>query len=172
MIIETDVFGDNRGFFTESYNKKKFHEARITHEFIQDNQSYSAEAGTVRGLHYQLDPMAQTKLVRAVSGAIYDVVVDIRKGSSTYGQWIGVIISESNKRQILVPQGFAHGFCTITPHTQVLYKVDQIYSKEHDRGILWSDPLLGIDWPTTNVILSEKDKIHPCLQDAENIISI
>ncbi|MGM0880086.1 MAG: dTDP-4-dehydrorhamnose 3,5-epimerase [Bacillota bacterium] len=171
LIIETDVFGDNRGFFTESYNKKKFHEAGITHEFIQDNHSYSAEAGTIRGLHYQLDPMAQTKLVRAVSGAIYDVVVDIRKGSSTYGQWVGVIISESNKRQILVPKGFAHGFCTITPHTQVLYKVDQNYSKEHDRGILWSDPLLGIDWPTKNAILSEKDKIHPGLQEADNKIS-
>lgn len=167
LIIETDVFGDHRGFFTESYNRSRFHEAGITHDFIQDNHSYSAEAGTLRGLHYQLSPKAQTKLVRVIVGAIYDVVVDIREGSPTFGEWVGVIISESNKRQILVPKGFAHGFCTITPHTQVLYKVDELYSKEHDRGILWSDPEIGIDWPMSNVILSEKDKVHPTLKNAE-----
>jgi dTDP-4-dehydrorhamnose 3,5-epimerase len=168
LIIETDVFGDNRGFFTESYNKQRFHEAGITHDFIQDNHSYSAEAGTLRALHYQLAPKAQTKLVRVIAGAIYDVAVDIRQGSPTFGEWVGCIISESNKRQLLVPKGFAHGFCTITPHTQVLYKVDCLYSKEHDRGILWSDPELGIDWPMTNVVLSEKDKVHPLLRDADN----
>jgi dTDP-4-dehydrorhamnose 3,5-epimerase len=168
LIIETDVFGDHRGFFTESYNKSRFHEAGITHDFIQDNHSYSAEAGTLRGLHYQLSPKAQTKMVRAIAGAIYDVVVDIRKDSPTFGEWVGVIISESNKRQILVPKGFAHGFCTLVPHTQVLYKVDELYSKDHDRGILWSDPDLAIDWPMANVVLSEKDKVHPLLRDAEN----
>jgi dTDP-4-dehydrorhamnose 3,5-epimerase len=168
LIIETDVFGDNRGFFTESYNKQRFHEAGITHDFIQDNHSYSAEAGTLRALHYQLAPKAQTKLVRVIAGAIYDVAVDIRQGSPTFGEWVGCIISESNKRQLLVPKGFAHGFCTITPHTQVLYKVDCLYSKEHDRGILWSDPELGIDWPMSNVVLSEKDKVHPLLRDADN----
>jgi dTDP-4-dehydrorhamnose 3,5-epimerase len=168
LIIETDVFGDNRGFFTESYNKQRFHEAGITHDFIQDNHSYSAEAGTLRALHYQLAPKAQTKLVRVIAGAIYDVAVDIRQGSPTFGEWVGCIISESNKRQLLVPKGFAHGFCTITPHTQVIYKVDSLYSKEHDRGILWSDPELGIDWPMTNVVLSEKDKVHPLLRDADN----
>jgi dTDP-4-dehydrorhamnose 3,5-epimerase len=168
LIIETDVFGDNRGFFTESYNKQRFHEAGITHDFIQDNHSYSAEAGTLRALHYQLAPKAQTKLVGVIAGAIYDVAVDIRQGSPTFGEWVGCIISESNKRQLLVPKGFAHGFCTITPHTQVLYKVDCLYSKEHDRGILWSDPELGIDWPMTNVVLSEKDKVHPLLRDADN----
>ncbi|MFB9330969.1 dTDP-4-dehydrorhamnose 3,5-epimerase [Paenibacillus aurantiacus] len=167
LVIETAVFGDHRGFFTESYNKKTFHEAGITHDFIQDNHSYSAEAGTLRGLHYQLAPKAQTKLVRVAAGAIYDVVVDIRQGSETFGQWVGVIISESNKRQILVPKGFAHGFCTLTPHTQVMYKVDELYSKEHDRGILWSDPNLGIDWPTSKVVLSGKDTVHPGLKDAE-----
>ncbi|QYR20618.1 dTDP-4-dehydrorhamnose 3,5-epimerase [Paenibacillus sp. sptzw28] len=168
LIIETDVFGDHRGFFTESYNKSRFHEAGITHDFIQDNHSYSAEAGTLRGLHYQLSPKAQTKMVRAIAGAIYDVVVDIRRDSPTFGEWVGVIISESNKRQILVPKGFAHGFCTLVPHTQVLYKVDELYSKDHDRGILWSDPDLAIDWPMGNVVLSEKDKVHPLLRDAEN----
>jgi dTDP-4-dehydrorhamnose 3,5-epimerase len=168
LIIETDVFGDNRGFFTESYNKQRFHEAGITHDFIQDNHSYSAEAGTLRALHYQLAPKAQTKLVGVIAGAIYDVAVDIRQGSPTFGEWVGCIISESNKRQLLVPKGFAHGFCTITPHTQVIYKVDSLYSKEHDRGILWSDPELGIDWPMTNVVLSEKDKVHPLLRDADN----
>jgi dTDP-4-dehydrorhamnose 3,5-epimerase len=172
LVVEADVFGDNRGFFTESYNKQRFHEAGITHDFIQDNHSYSAEAGTLRGLHYQLSPKGQTKLVRAIAGAIYDVVVDIRKDSPTYGQWVGVILSESNKRQILVPKGFAHGFCTLTPHTQVLYKVDEYYSRDHDRGILWSDPDLGIDWPSTNVILSEKDKVHPVLKDADNNFTV
>jgi dTDP-4-dehydrorhamnose 3,5-epimerase len=168
LVIETDVFGDHRGFFTESYNRSRFHEAGITHDFIQDNHSYSAEAGTLRGLHYQLSPKAQTKMVRAIAGAIYDVVVDIRKDSPTFGEWVGVIISESNKRQILVPKGFAHGFCTLVPHTQVLYKVDELYSKDHDRGILWSDPDLAIDWPMANVVLSDKDKVHPQLRDAEN----
>lgn len=168
LIVETDVFGDNRGFFTECYNKPKFAAAGIAYDFVQDNHSYSAEAGTLRGLHYQLAPHAQTKLVRAIAGAIYDVAVDIRRGSPTYGQWVGVILSESNKRQLLVPQGFAHGFCTLTPHTQVMYKVDQTYSREHDRGILWSDSELGIDWPTAQVVLSDKDKVHPRLCEADN----
>ncbi|WP_219835816.1 dTDP-4-dehydrorhamnose 3,5-epimerase [Paenibacillus sp. R14(2021)] len=167
-IVETDVFGDHRGFFTESYNKQKFEEAGIACEFIQDNHSYSAEAGTLRGLHYQLAPYAQTKLIRATAGAIYDVAVDIRQGSPTYGEWVGVVLSESNKRQLLVPKGFAHGFCTLTPHVQVMYKVDQLYSKAHDRGILWSDPDLGIDWPSSQVVLSDKDKVHPPLREADN----
>ncbi len=127
----------------------------------------SVEIGVLRGLHYQLNPKAQTKLVRVVSGAIYDVAVDIRKKSSTFGQWVGVNLSEANKRQLLVPQGFAHGFCTTEPQTQVLYKVDEYYSPLHDRGILWNDPAIGIDWPTANPILSDKDQKHPLLKDAE-----
>lgn len=166
-LIEPDVFGDNRGFFMESYNSSKFTELGVDHLFVQDNHSLSVEAGVLRGLHYQLNPKTQTKLVRVAAGAIYDVVVDIRKNSPTFEQWVGVILSEANKRQLLVPQGFAHGFCTIVPNTQVLYKVDEYYSPEHDRGILWSDPSLGIDWPTSNPILSDKDKKHPLLQDAE-----
>jgi dTDP-4-dehydrorhamnose 3,5-epimerase len=166
-IIEPTVYGDQRGFFMESYNKATFHEAGIAYNFIQDNHSLSVEAGVIRGLHFQLNPQSQAKLVRVVTGAIYDVVVDIRRGSETFGQWIAVTLSESNKRQLLVPQGFAHGFCTIVPDTQVLYKVDHYYSPEHDRGIIWNDPEIGIDWPTDNPILSEKDANHPRLKDAE-----
>ncbi|NOU73883.1 dTDP-4-dehydrorhamnose 3,5-epimerase [Paenibacillus sp. LMG 31458] len=166
-IVEPDVHGDNRGFFMESYSSVKFAELGIDHLFVQDNHSLSVETGVLRGLHYQLNPKAQTKLVRVASGAIYDVAVDIRRNSSTFGQWVGVILSEANKRQLLVPQGFAHGFCTIVPNTQVLYKVDEYYSPEHDRGILWSDPAIGIDWPTSKPILSDKDQKHPLLKDAE-----
>jgi dTDP-4-dehydrorhamnose 3,5-epimerase len=167
MIIEPEVFGDHRGFFMESYNEKKFKQHELNIHFVQDNHSLSAESGTIRGLHYQLQPKAQTKLIRVISGAIYDVVVDIRKDSSTFGQWIGAILSENNKRQLLVPKGFAHGFCTIVPNTEVMYKVDQYYSPEYDRGILWNDPAIGIDWPTSNPVLSEKDKTNPCLKDTE-----
>jgi dTDP-4-dehydrorhamnose 3,5-epimerase len=166
-VIEPKVFQDQRGFFMESYNKETFNKAGISYYFIQDNHSLSAEAGVIRGLHYQLNPKAQTKLVRVVSGAIYDVVVDIRKSSKTFGQWVGFILSESNKRQLIVPRGFAHGFCTLVPNTEVLYKVDELYSPENDRGILWNDPELGIDWPTSNPTLSDKDKVHPLLKDAE-----
>ncbi|CAN7279014.1 dTDP-4-dehydrorhamnose 3,5-epimerase [Paenibacillus sp. LjRoot56] len=166
-IVEPDVHGDNRGFFLESYSSLKFKEIGIDQVFVQDNHSLSAEAGVLRGLHYQLKPKAQTKLVRVASGAIYDVAVDIRTNSATFGQWVGVILSEANKRQLLVPQGFAHGFCTLVANTQVLYKVDEYYSPEHDRGILWSDPALGIDWPTSYPILSDKDQRHPLLKDAE-----
>lgn len=167
LIIEPNVFGDNRGFFMESYNKKHFEEHGLDYKFIQDNHSLSTETGTIRGLHYQLNPKAQTKLVRVLSGAIYDVVVDIRKESPTFGNWQGFILSEDNKRQLLVPKGFAHGFCTLVPNTQVFYKVDEYYSPENDRGILWDDPDIGIDWPTNNPILSDKDTKHPLLKDAE-----
>ncbi|MDT8979770.1 dTDP-4-dehydrorhamnose 3,5-epimerase [Paenibacillus sp. chi10] len=166
-VIEPVIHGDHRGFFMESYNEQKLQEQGISFNFIQDNQSLSAEAGVIRGLHYQLNPKAQTKLVRVISGAIYDVIVDIRKNSPTFGQWVGVILSEHNHRQLLVPKGFAHGFCTLVPNTQVLYKVDECYSPEHDRGILWNDPALGIDWPTSKPILSDKDKLHPTFQEAE-----
>ncbi|WP_339060914.1 dTDP-4-dehydrorhamnose 3,5-epimerase [Tepidibacillus marianensis] len=166
-IIEPTVFDDNRGFFMESYNDRIFKDLGLDFKFIQDNHSLSRETGVIRGLHYQLNSKAQTKLVRVVSGAIYDVVVDIRKNSSTFGQWLGVILSEDNHRQLLVPKGFAHGFCTLVPNTQVQYKVDEYYSKEHDRGILWNDPEIGIDWPITTPILSDKDQNHPLLKDAE-----
>ncbi len=166
-VIEPVIHGDQRGFFMESYNEQKLKEYGITFNFIQDNQSLSAEVGVIRGLHYQLHPKAQTKLVRVISGAIYDVIVDIRRNSLTFGQWVGVILSEHNHRQLLVPKGFAHGFCTLVPNTQVLYKVDEYYAPGYERGVLWNDPALGIDWPTTNPILSDKDKLHPTLKEAE-----
>lgn len=166
-LVEPVVHQDNRGFFMESYNYTQFKGQGIDHTFIQDNHSRSSESGVIRGLHYQLNPKAQTKLIRVLTGAIYDVIVDIRKNSPTFGQWIGVILTEYNKRQLLVPQGFAHGFCTLVPNTEVLYKVDEYYSPEHDRGILWSDPTLGIDWPTSAPILSDKDQRYPLLKDAE-----
>lgn len=166
-LLEPNVFGDARGYFMESYNKKVFAELGLDFDFVQDNQSLSTQVGVIRGLHYQLNPKAQTKLVRVLQGAIYDVVVDIRKSSPAFGKWQGFILSEDNKRQLLVPKGFAHGFCTIVPNTVVAYKVDEYYSPEHDRGILWNDPALGIDWPTSQPILSEKDKCHPVLAEAE-----
>ncbi|WCK54289.1 dTDP-4-dehydrorhamnose 3,5-epimerase [Aneurinibacillus sp. Ricciae_BoGa-3] len=167
ILLEPKIFGDARGYFMESYNKQVFSEIGLDFEFVQDNQSLSAEVGVIRGLHYQLNPKAQTKLVRVLQGAIYDVIVDIRKSSSTFGQWQGFILNEHNKRQLLVPKGFAHGFCTLAPNTVVAYKVDEYYSPENDRGILWNDPTLNIDWPTSNPVLSAKDKIHPLLKDAE-----
>ncbi|MDI4650300.1 dTDP-4-dehydrorhamnose 3,5-epimerase [Cohnella hashimotonis] len=166
-LIDPSVFGDHRGYFMETYNAKVYAEFGIDMVFVQDNHSLSAEAGVLRGLHYQLDPKAQTKLVRVVAGAIYDVVVDLRQESPTFGHWQGFILSADNKRQLLVPKGFAHGFCTIAPHTEVLYKVDELYSPEHDRGIAWNDPALGIDWPALNPILSDKDMKHPSLAHAE-----
>ncbi|KGP77372.1 dTDP-4-dehydrorhamnose 3,5-epimerase [Paenibacillus sp. MAEPY2] len=166
-LIEPIFHGDHRGFFMESYNDQVMKQNGLNYDFIQDNQSLSAQAGVLRGLHYQLNPKAQAKLIRVITGAIYDVIVDIRQDSPTFGQWEGFILSEHNHRQLLVPKGFAHGFCTLVPNTQVLYKVDEYYSPEHDRGILWSDPTLGIDWPTSNPVLSEKDQKHPLLQDAE-----
>lgn len=165
-LIETDVHGDHRGFFTESYTREKFFNAGINNEFIQDNHSLSVEPGVLRGMHYQTNPKAQTKLVRVTSGAIYDVLVDMRKGSPTFGKWEGYILSEFNHRQLLVPKGFAHGFCTITDNVNVQYKVDEVYSPKHDAGIAYDDPDIGIVWPMTNVILSDKDKNHPQLKDA------
>jgi len=168
FLIEPNVFGDHRGFFMESYNEELFRKNNLNHTFIQDNHSLSQPAGTLRGLHYQLNPKAQTKLVRATRGAIYDVIVDIRKNSPTYGVWQGFILTDANKRQLLVPKGFAHGFCTLVENTEVQYKVDEYYSPENDRGILWNDPSLGIDWPVSDPVLSEKDTKHPLLNDAEN----
>lgn len=128
LLIEPVVHGDHRGFFMESYNDNVMKQNGLPYEFIQDNQSLSAQPGVLRGLHFQLNPKAQTKLIRVLSGAIYDVIVDIRKGSPTFGQWQGFILSDHNHRQLLVPKGFAHGFCTLVPDTQVLYKVDEFYS--------------------------------------------
>ncbi|OBZ13448.1 dTDP-4-dehydrorhamnose 3,5-epimerase [Bacillus sp. FJAT-26390] len=167
VLLEPTVYCDNRGFFMESYNEQKASELGISYSFVQDNHSLSVEAGVIRGLHYQLNPEAQTKLIRVTAGVIYDVVVDIRVGSPTFGQWEGFILSSENKRQLLVPQGFAHGFCTVVKNSEVLYKVNAFYSAEHDRGIAWNDPVLAIDWPISNPITSAKDNKHPFLADAD-----
>ena len=164
-IVEPAVFGDHRGFFTESYSKEAFNEVGITFDFVQDNHSLSVEAGVIRGLHFQKGEAAQTKLIRVISGAVLDVIVDIRKGSPTYGKSEGYILSADNQRQLLVPKGFAHGFVTLTPNVNFLYKCDNYYSAEADAGIAFDDPTLGIDWPLdlSKAILSEKDKQHPTL---------
>ncbi|KIL43156.1 dTDP-4-dehydrorhamnose 3,5-epimerase [Jeotgalibacillus campisalis] len=168
-IIEPSVIGDQRGWFMETYSLEKYKKAGIDLYFQQDNQSFSATKGTLRGLHYQLNPKAQTKLVRCTRGSIFDVAVDIRKESPTYGQWYGVELSAENKKQLLVPKGFAHAFMTLTIDTEVQYKVDEIYAPECDRGIAWNDPTISIEWPiNTEPVLSEKDKIAPLLNDAEN----
>lgn len=169
-IIESAVFGDHRGFFTESYTDYKFQEVGIDIDFIQDNHSLSVEPGVLRGLHFQTPEKGQTKLVRATTGVIYDVLVDIRKGSPTYRQWEGYILSEHNHRQLLVPKGFAHGFMTLTSNCNVQYKVDEYYSAEHDGGIAFDDPDIGIVWPMAinNLVLSDKDKIHPTLAEFDN----
>jgi len=166
-LIKPNVIGDHRGFFMESYNELLFAQHGLNFRFIQDNHSLSVDAGVLRGLHFQLEPKSQTKLVRVVAGAIFDVVVDIRRGSPTFGQWEGFELSAENKLQLLVPQGFAHGFCTLSPNTEVLYKVDELYSPENDRGIAWNDPALHIKWPTDHPVLSDKDSKHPFLADAE-----
>lgn len=166
-LLEPIVHEDHRGFFMESYNEHVMKKNGLSIAFIQDNQALSKEAGVLRGLHYQLNPKAQTKLIRVLTGAIYDVIVDIRRSSPTFGQWFGVIISETNKRQLLVPKGFAHGYCTLVPDTQVFYKVDEYYSPEQDRGILWNDPDLNIDWPVSEPLLSVKDEKQPLLAEAE-----
>ncbi|MDP5275507.1 dTDP-4-dehydrorhamnose 3,5-epimerase [Chengkuizengella axinellae] len=171
FIVETPSFEDHRGFFMEVYQKHKFHNAGLSANFIQDNHSFSKDAGVIRGLHYQLNPKAQTKLVRAATGVIIDIAVDIRKGSPTFSKWISVILSEYNKRQLYIPKGFAHGFCTLTTNTNVIYKVDEQYSPELDRGIAWDDPDIGIEWPITHPILSSKDKKHPLLKEVENDFS-
>lgn len=162
-IIRPKKFGDHRGFFSETYTKKTFEAAGLHYDFVQDNHSLSAEIGTVRGLHFQLPPFAQDKLVRVVRGAILDVAVDIRKGSPTFGRHVSAVISAADWNQILVPIGFAHGFCTLEPDTEVIYKVTNYYSAEHDRGLLWNDPELGIDWPVSadKARLSDKDHKHP-----------
>jgi dTDP-4-dehydrorhamnose 3,5-epimerase len=160
LIIMPTVFDDERGYFFEAHNQAKFHENGITYNFIQDNQSFSTK-GVIRGLHLQVNPFAQAKLVRVLQGEILDVAVDLRKNSPTYGQQVSVILSADNKKQMMVPPGFAHGFSVLSETASVLYKVDQVYHKESERGIRFDDASLAIDWqvPTEEVIVSEKDLV-------------
>jgi dTDP-4-dehydrorhamnose 3,5-epimerase len=170
-ILLPNKHGDHRGFFSEVFNTRLLKEAGLSCDFVQDNHSLSAEKGVVRGLHFQLAPMAQDKLVRVVRGGILDVAVDIRKSSPTFGKFITAEITAENWKQILVPVGFAHGFVTLEPNTEVVYKVTNYYSPQHDRGILWNDPDLGIPWgiDESTAVLSGKDKLNPKLADAPEL---
>jgi dTDP-4-dehydrorhamnose 3,5-epimerase len=169
IAIKPSIFEDDRGYFFESYNQKDFTNQGITNIFVQDNQSRSKK-GVIRGLHYQLIPHAQTKLVRVLQGEIYDIAVDLRKGSSTYGKWFGINLSSANKLQLLIPQGFAHGFSVLSDFAVVLYKTDNYYSKEAERGIVFNDPFLNIDWKInpSEAIVSERDRSLPSFHLAEN----
>lgn len=169
IIIEPKVFADQRGWFMETYNDRDLKVKGFDINFVQDNHSFSRIKGTIRGLHYQLNPKAQTKLVRCTRGSIFDVAVDIRKNSPTYGKWFGIKLSAENKKQLLIPKGFAHGFLTLTDNVEVQYKVDEYYSPELDRSIFWNDPSIAIEWPLDyDPVLSKKDAEAPLLQDAEN----
>lgn len=161
---------DLRGWFAETYNAARFKELGINSEFLQDNHAYSRAAGTVRGLHFQHPPEAQAKLVRVVRGAIYDVAVDLRRKSATYGKFAAAKLSALGGEQLFVPAGFAHGYCTLEPETEVIYKVDARYAPEAEGGVLWNDPDLAIGWPmdANNAHLSEKDLVLPRLRDLEN----
>jgi dTDP-4-dehydrorhamnose 3,5-epimerase len=164
-LVVPDRFGDARGFFSETYSRRDFVAGGIADEFVQDNHSRSASVATVRGLHYQLPPFAQGKLVRVLKGSIVDVAVDIRRGSPSFGAHVAVTLSAELGNQLYVPPGFAHGFCTLEPDTEVAYKVTAYYSREHDRGIRWNDPALAIAWPvgTESAVLSAKDVALPLL---------
>lgn len=160
-IITPRKFGDNRGFFSETYHRGKMAELGIDVDFVQDNHSLSSGVGVVRGLHFQTPPMAQAKLIRVIRGAIRDVAVDIRRSSPTFGQHVTVEISDENWRQVFIPPGFAHGFVTLTETAEVCYKVSEVYSPGNEQGIFWNDPVLAIDWGVSadDAILSEKDKL-------------
>jgi dTDP-4-dehydrorhamnose 3,5-epimerase len=166
-ILEPERFGDQRGFFSETYNRRTLAGLGIELEFVQDNHSLSRSKGTIRGLHYQSPPFAQDKLVRVIRGSILDVAVDLRQGSPTYGRHVAAVISAKAWNQILVPVGFAHGFCTLEADTETIYKVTNYYSAEHDQGVLWNDPDLEINWPVAEEksVVSPKDRCLPRLSD-------
>jgi dTDP-4-dehydrorhamnose 3,5-epimerase len=168
-IIDPKVYGDHRGWFMETYSHQIFQQAGIDSNFVQDNHSFSAAKGTLRGLHYQLNPKAQAKLIRCTKGAIFDVAVDIRKGSPTFAKWFGITLSADNKKQLFIPKGFAHGFMTLMDDVEVQYKVDELYAPEFDCGISWNDQVIGIKWPyDLTPILSVKDENAPPLSKANN----
>ena len=171
LVLEPVRHGDRRGFFSETYNRRLFQELGVNCEFVQDNHSLSEQAGVLRGLHIQAPPKAQDKLVRCVAGAILDVAVDIRRGSPTFGKWVSAEISADNWRQIFVPRGFAHGFVTLKPNTEVCYKVSDYYSRDHERGIRFDDPALAIDWriDRAKAVLSDRDRDHPPLAELESL---
>ena len=165
LILDPKVFGDARGWFMETWSARKFEAAGLNFNFVQDNQSYSAHKGTLRGLHYQTAPFAQAKLVRCTRGKLLDVAVDIREGSETFAQWVAVELTAENKRQLLLPRGFAHGFITLTDDVEIQYKADNFYSPACDGNIRWDDAQIGIDWPFAPTILADKDANAPTLNE-------
>ena len=167
MVIEPKVFGDHRGWFTETYSAAKLSAEGIDTVFVQDNQSFSAQKGTLRGLHFQNNPKAQTKLVRCTKGKILDVAVDIRKGSPNYRKWVAVELTAENFLQLYIPKGFAHAFVTLTDDVEVQYKVDEYYAPDCDRGIRYNDPDIGVDWGDLEPVLSGKDQNSPFLKDSD-----
>ena len=167
-LIEPQVFGDRRGYFMETYSTAAFAEMGIDTVFVQDNQSFTAQKGTLRGIHFQNAPMAQAKLVRVTHGAVMDVTVDLRKGSPTYLQWTATELSAENKHMLYIPRGFGHGFKTLTDNVEFCYKVDNLYSKEHDRAIRFNDPAIGVYWgEVVEELLSQKDMTSPLLSDSD-----
>ena len=166
VIVEPKVFGDHRGFFMESWSERAFAEAGLNYTFVQDNHSSSTVKGTLRGIHFQRGDKAQAKLVRCVRGRVLDVAVDLRPGSPTYKKWVAVELLEENKRMVMIPRGFGHGFVTLTDNVEFLYKADNPYAPESEGGIRWNDPELNIDWGLQNPVLSDKDKVNPFLKDA------
>ncbi|HKL74235.1 MAG TPA: dTDP-4-dehydrorhamnose reductase [Clostridia bacterium] len=172
VIVEPVVFGDNRGYFMETYNEGEFTSNGIFNKFMQDNQSFSSQKGIVRGLHFQKDPHSQAKLVRCNKGAILDVAVDIKKGSSTYLQYVGAELTEENKRMLMIPRGYAHGFLTLTDDVEVIYKADNLYNKESDRSVRYNDSAIGINWGVENPILSAKDTNNHNIEDTDNNYAI
>ncbi len=160
IVISPYVYNDERGFFMETYRTNEFEKVGIKEEFIQDNHSKSAR-GVIRGLHFQVDPSEQSKLVRCISGEIFDVVVDLRRKSDSFGKWFGVVLSQENKKLLYIPKGFGHGYSTLSEEAEVVYKVDEYYSREDERGILYNDPELAIDWQVSNPIVSSKDRALP-----------
>ena len=169
VIIEPDVFGEHRGFFMESWSQKKMEEAGLYYDFVQDNHSMSSVKGTLRGIHFQKGDKAQAKLVRCVRGTVLDVAVDLRHKSPTYKQWVAVELSAENKKQLLIPRGFGHGFVTLTDEVEFLYKADNYYAPEADGGIRWNVPDIGVDGGLERPILSAKDEKNPLLKDLGNI---
>ena len=165
FVIEPQVFGASRGWYMETWSKTKLEAACLSLDFVQDNQSYSAHKGTLRGLHYQLNPMSQAKIVRCTRGTIMDVAVDIRKNSPQFSKWTSVILSEENKKQILIPRGFAHGFLTLSDDVEIQYKADNYYAPHFEGNIRWDDPQIKIDWPFEPTILADKDKNAPTLAE-------
>lgn len=168
-LIDLDRIGDSRGFFARVYCADEFRAHGLVTSFVQVNTSLSAARGTLRGLHYQRSPRAETKLVRCIRGALWDVILDLRRGSSTFGKWFGAELSAENRRMMYVPKGFAHGFITLTNDVEALYFVDEVYSPEHERGIRWDDPKFRIEWPLEPVELSEKDRGHPDFDPAVHL---